>query len=349
MPMPRFARLVMLALATLPALLAPPVLAQPEPAQPEPAQNPARLHLHAPNLRISSHPLGVTHALLRWAASPEGERALPAFAPATRAIESAADTPRIWLLLDPDIATRDELTLPAWLDGLPLERVVEPANAGQTREAIGAYLDEWLMPHALAGAESWETTTLPAMRERGQMLLDALTGESQLLPRTLDAVGLSADLGTPTVELVRHTPPPGAVTYRTPGGPVSVVAEDGLDDDTLVEVTLHETLHAFDALAPADHESVFTELRRALTDGGLAPNDPAFRTVWHTLFFVHAAEMVRRDGRPGYTDYAEHAGIYKKSGPAAATMRELWPRVLDGELSRAEFVRRVVEQAPGAG
>ncbi|MCC7388411.1 MAG: hypothetical protein IT431_06545 [Phycisphaerales bacterium] len=336
-------------LAALTSLLAPPLLAQSEPPQPEPPQHPAQLDLHAPNLRISSHPLGVTHAQLRWAATPEGERALPAFAPATRAVESAAGTPRIWLILDPDIATRDELTLPAWLDGLPLERVVEPAHTEQTREAIGAYLDEWLLPHALAGAESWETTTLPAMRERGQMLLDALTGESQLLPRTLDAVGLRADLGTPTVELVRHAPPPGAVTYRTPRGPVSIVAEDGLDDDTLLEVTLHETLHAFDSLAPADNQSVLTDLRRALTDRGLAPNDPAFRTVWHTLFFVHAAEMVRRDGRPGYTDYAERAGIYEKSGPAATLMRELWPRVLDAELGRAEFVRRVVEQAPGAG
>lgn len=349
MPMPR-PRRTPLSLALLPTLAAFPAPARPQPETTpatDPYPEPGVLQLHAPALTIESHAFGVMHTQLRWAASPAGEQALPAFARATRDVEAAAGTPRIWLLLDPDIVAREEFSLPAWLDALPLDRTAEPDRTDQARRAIETYLDEWLIPHTLATADSWESTTLPSLRARAQTLLDNLTGDTQLLARTLEAVGLSPQAGEASVQLVRHAPPPGAMTYRTAQGPVSIVAEDGLDDDTLLEVALHETLHAFDTLAPADDHTIFAELRRALTDRGLSPSDPAFRTVWHTLFFVHAAEMVRRDGRPGYTDYAERAGIYEKSGPAASLMRELWPRVLDGEMTRAEFFHAIIDALPG--
>lgn len=326
--MPRPASLILVAFLT----------GAPAPAQPETAEP------RAPAIRIESHRLGATHMQLRWAAAPAGQEGSETYAPGAREIESAAGTPRVWLLVDPELACAGDEVRPGWLDALPLERVVGPDRADQTRHAIRAYLDEQLVPLADAGRDEWESRIQPTLDRRGRTLLDALTGDSRLLERTLGAVGLSAERAEATVELVPHSPAPGARTYRTPSGPVSIVAEDGLDDDTLLEVTMHEVIHAFDS--SADHGSIFTELRDALAERGIAPTDPASRTVWHTLFFVHAAEMVRRDGRPGYVDYAERAGVYGRTGPAASTMRGLWPRVLDGELSRDEFVRRVVAQVP---
>lgn len=295
----------------------------------------------AEGLSIEAHRFGIAHMLLRGAAGADNRTDMDAYGPYLQAIEAAAGGRRIWALLDPELTTRDELNVPAWLDSLPLNSVVEDDRIERTREAIGAYLERSLLPVNVLLHDSWVDPVLPELTDRGTMLMDELTGDGGLLDLALRPLGIDIASGNARVVLVSAAPRPGAMTYRTESGPVSIVAVDGVDDATLLEITLHEAIHAFDSLATGDRRDAFGRLRLALSGAGLEESDPRFRTAWHTLFFVHAAEMVRRDGRPEYVDYGERSGVYRRTGPIAAMMREQWPRVLDGTLSMREFAEAV--------
>ncbi|MBK7403168.1 MAG: hypothetical protein IPJ41_00700 [Phycisphaerales bacterium] len=223
----------------------------------------------------------------------------------------------------------------------PLDRVAG-AHAEETRRALDAFLSAWTAETGeyLRGAWREDEHTLT---RRAEAIRGALTGaEHPLLNDTLRALGLDP-LGSVRIELVPVAPPPGAVTYRTGDGPVSVVGERDLDDDTLLEVALHEAIHGFDSQMTGEREDVLAQLRDGLREAGLDERDPRFRGAWHALFFVHAAEMVRRDGRPEYVDYGERSGVYAKTGPVVGVLRALWPQVLEGDVSRGAFIRSVVD------
>jgi hypothetical protein len=259
------------------------------------------------------------------------------------AVERAAGTDRVWLAVDPALATGDDGSLAQRLDSLPLERVAGE-RAGAARDALAAYL------HGLAAAEpEFARDEWPPLESglalRAEGLREAmLAGEAGLLGRTLAGLGLASG-GTARVALVPEAPSPGAVTYLARGGPASVVGVRGLDEDTLLEVTLHETIHAFDAMAMGERDDALVQLRRGLGAAGLDDRDPRFRAAWHALFFAHAAEMVRREGRPAYVDYGTRFGVYERTGEVAEVVRTAWPSVLDGELAVETFVARVAAAA----
>jgi hypothetical protein len=150
---------------------------------------------------------------------------------------------------------------------------------------------------------------------------------------------------TVPVFLVTATNPPGAMTYYLRGGaPVSVVeATVGGSNDLLVETILHESSHALDR-ASRGGGSAFATLRALLEERGLGPRDDAYHTVPHTLMFVQAAETVRRLFNPDHVAYGDATDLYQRTGATAVVEREIWPRYLDGELTRDEALRRIVER-----
>lgn len=299
-----------------------------------------------PRIVFSARPHWALHMLARAEAGREGGATrVPELAALAQAVSDAAGSDRVWLIADAALLGTNDLEVRDWLGSLPLDRVAG-AKAEGARAALGAYL------RALASAlpdyshEEWRDTE-QRLAERGEAIRRELAGsDATLLADTLAALGLRG-AGPARVGLVPVAPSPGAVTYRTKEGPVSVVGEEGLDDDTLLEVTLHEAIHAFDSMATGERDDVLALLRRALLEAGLDERDPRFRNAWHCLFFVHAAEMVRRAGRPDYTDYGERSGVYERTGEVAGLMREAWAGVLDGELAVEQFAREVARRAHG--
>ncbi|HZW10780.1 MAG TPA: hypothetical protein VFF69_12825 [Phycisphaerales bacterium] len=291
----------------------------------------------SPALSIRCSPALALHMRAR-AAAGRGElgEPLPRLA---AAVDEAAGAGRVWLALEPSLAGGDLQATAARLASLPLDRLVAE-KAEPTRAALAAYLDS--LAAALPAFERDQWPALKAAQElRAERLGRALGGgDDPLLRRTLAALRLSG-AGAARIELTPEAPPPGAFTYRSPAGPVSIVGDNGLDDDTLLEVALHEAIHAFDSMATGERTDALAQMRAALLAAGLDERDPRFRAAWHALFFVHAAEMVRRDGRSGYVDYGERFGVYEKAGGAAGLMRDLWPRVLDREIELTEFAERV--------
>lgn len=150
------------------------------------------------------------------------------------------------------------------------------------------------------------------------------------------------------VLLVSDATAPGAFTYRRPGGGglcfVGVRAHPG---SQLLETALHESLHALEVQL-GDDPSLLTKLRDALTAAGLGERDPALRNVPHTLYFLHAADTVRRHFDPEHEDYGDVASYYEKVAPVAEYERPLWEAYRSGELDADALVAQLVEAALAA-
>jgi hypothetical protein len=149
---------------------------------------------------------------------------------------------------------------------------------------------------------------------------------------------------TVPVFLVNATNPPGGMTYYLRGGaPVSVIdVTVGGADELLLETILHESSHTLD-LASRDSESAFATLRALLEGTGLTRKDDAYHSVPHTLMFVQAEETMRRLFNPDHLAYGDATDLYERMGVTAVVERESWPRYLDGELTRDEALRAIVE------
>lgn len=149
---------------------------------------------------------------------------------------------------------------------------------------------------------------------------------------------------TVQVFLVNATNPPGGMTYRLRGGaPVCVLDVNvGGANDLLLETILHESCHTLD-MASRDAGSAFATLRALLEKRGLSRKDDAYHTVPHTLMFVQAEETMRRLFNPDHLAYGAATDLYERTGATGVVEREIWPRYLDGELSRDDALHRIIE------
>jgi hypothetical protein len=173
----------------------------------------------------------------------------------------------------------------------------------------------------------------------------------KLLPKQAGCFGYMVDrLGmqdphlTIPVYLVAEAPAPGAVTHRRRGGGgVCFISADSGAAALLPEIVLHEAIHALD-IATADQDTALQALRKALREAGLDPKDPRSRDVPHTLMFVMAGETVRHVLDPALQHYGDVAGYYAKVPAATAAVRPAWTEYLDGKLTRAAAVARIVTE-----
>lgn len=151
------------------------------------------------------------------------------------------------------------------------------------------------------------------------------------------------------VYLVTSVPRPGAFTCRKRGGGgICFVGVEGLPGTLLHETVLHETLHALD-VRTADQKHAFNVLRERLSRAGVSRTDRRFRDVPHTLFFVQAAETVRRLIDPRHVPYGEVKGYYGRVEEISGIEIPQWTAFLDGKCTREEALDAILEAATGKG
>lgn len=209
---------------------------------------------------------------------------------------------------------------------------------------------------ALVQAEPWFLEEVwpdhRAELERTRARIDAafVPHETACFDYMLQSLGIADPHVDIPLFLVRHAAWPGAYTYSDrEDGAFCVVASDEQPDTRLFETMLHESTHALDVLA--DHRSgdavdasVFARLRAGLEARALSAADRRFRDVPHTLMFVQAGETIRRLVDPDHVHYGDAAAYYPKVEPIAKVEREEWGRFLDGEISRDEALRRILDR-----
>ncbi len=136
-----------------------------------------------------------------------------------------------------------------------------------------------------------------------------------------------------------EAPFPGAVTFRSRGGPVAALSLGKKPRGLHEEMVLHELLHALDVLTPSG--GVLNDLRSRLEAvPGSTPN--AVHDYVHTLMFAQAAGTTRALFDPRHKDYGEVDGYYPKVPEAAAVVVPAWRSYLQGELARAAALDQIV-------
>jgi hypothetical protein len=167
-----------------------------------------------------------------------------------------------------------------------------------------------------------------------------------LLPRSSEVFAdLSLRLGVPApsspipVYLVNSAPFPRAVTFRSRGGGVCVIALIDEPPSVAAEMTLHESIHALDEAA--GEASVFADLRRRLSKvPGASPQD--VHDFVHTVMFAQGAATVRRVLDPTHKDYGEVSEYYPKVPRASTVVLPAWKDYNDGKITREAAVERIV-------
>ena len=129
--------------------------------------------------------------------------------------------------------------------------------------------------------------------QKGEALL-----RKTLLPRSAEVFAdLSKHLGTAPpsspipIYLVASAPFPRAVTFRSEGKGICVIALIDEPPTLAAEIAIHESIHALDVAA--GEASVFADLRRKLSQvPGASPQE--IHDFVHTVMFAQAGETVRR-------------------------------------------------------
>lgn len=209
--------------------------------------------------------------------------------------------------------------------------------------------DAVLLAEALAVAEKpFLEKIWPAHRARLEeaaalVLKEFKPKEALCLAHILGSLGMKDPSAVIPVLLTCHVPFPGAFTCRCPGGGgVCFVGVSEFKKSILFEGILHEATHVLD-LMTVKQDHVLNDLRKRLGDAGFTRRDRMMRDAWHTIFFIQAAETVKRFIDPGHRHYGDAAGYYSKVAGIAALERPLWTSYLDGKLSREEAVDKIID------
>ncbi len=271
---------------------------------------------------------------------------LPGMAAAVEAahrVEEALGDSRLWPLLDARAAgCANPAELRAVFAALPDPM---PLRGGRRMEVRAPAL---ALADALAAAwPAWREQAWPArekdldpLRRQLQERLD--TAGDALLRFLHEPLELPPPVAPLRVVLLPSAPPPGGVTLRAMGGPLSFVEVTDLEPGLVLEAILHESLHQLAAATPGNAGGITRDLQARLREAGVTPRDRLYRDLPHAVLFVHAAAAVRRFLAPGHRDYGEVRGTYARLGPAASTVRRTWPRYLAGELQREEALDLLV-------
>ena len=129
----------------------------------------------------------------------------------------------------------------------------------------------------------------------------------------------------------------GAYTDAPP--PQTVVPSGWPEYDGLaaLEMIWHEAAHA----GPADHleETIAAEAR--------ALGRPVPENLWHAAQFeavgTVVADVLARDGTPGYVEYAQANGVHRRAWPQyLPLLRTDWQDWLDGRTSMEAALRAMI-------
>ena len=266
----------------------------------------------------------------------------------TSALDSARDfereirTPLRWGFIEPFLTQCQTASmLSAWIDKIP-ERfrlrsgmIVTPRKSlipymQALAEASPAYMkNTWpINKELLLEAKNKLDTTL---KERGSELLEYIT----------DKLGMISDQRPLRIYLNIDAFLPGGSTCSARGvGVVSFVNINNVSDARMIEVVLHEAIHALD-LRSRDQPTILNLIREKLIETGIRPNNPLFRDLPHAVVFVQAAEAVRRILHYPSQEFQYDNAFFKKTSQVVKEVPSKWKAYLDGSMSREEIIDAV--------
>jgi hypothetical protein len=240
---------------------------------------------------------------------------------------------------------RSAAELAAIAEQLPLESKTIGGTVLRPRATVG------LLATGLQAIEAgWLERYWPARRAELEAARDVLAG-------TLRQHGVAAmqhlcralELRYPSqpipVFLALEMPPPGGVTHRLRERGVCFVGVRAHAGTQLLEVVLHESLHALDLLAE-NRDSAFQKMRSRMRTLGYAESDPEYRDLVHTLFFISAGDAVRAIVDPRHEDYGQVTGYYERIANLVATERTLWRHRMAGRLDVEQAISLILASVP---
>ncbi len=301
---------------------------------------------------------------LHWWVRAEAERPADLQAPEARAAiaalrdyEQEGGNPMlVWARIEPLLLAGlplEDAVLRSHARGMP-ERYYNDAGGLSPEEARTRLHDLKPDPRpytdALDALRPWYLATIaPAAGREVEAAIESLN--EYLAPRladcyrdACDALGMTDPGHSVPVYLVPSGPRPGAITYRSRTGLACVVALDAGTDcqgaglDLLVEVILHETLHALD-FATQEQPTALQQLRAALRESSHVER---LRDLPHTLIFLQAAAVVRDHFGPDHRGYGELCRYYQKVPAAIRALRQPWADRLDRHVPLPETVAAIL-------
>jgi hypothetical protein len=160
----------------------------------------------------------------------------------------------------------------------------------------------------------------------------------------MTSLGMEAANYTVPVYLVAEIPGPGAmtVTGKESNHGFCILNSADSPGSGLFVALLHEAIHALDAETSGSGNALL-EFQCQLSKNGFDNSDLVFRNGAHLLVFIQTAETVRRFLDPSYQGYAQ--GVLAREGlaPLVNIEKPIWIDYLDGKLSRAEALRKMVD------
>ena len=133
----------------------------------------------------------------------------------------------------------------------------------------------------------------------------------------------------------------GAYTDAPPPQTVLPGGWPSYDGQAALEMIWHEAAHA----GPADH------LEETISARAQALGRPVPENLWHAAQFeavgTVVADVLARDGAPGYVEYAEANGVYRRAWPRfQPLLKEDWRAWLDGKGNLLDAVDRMLARLP---
>lgn len=303
-----------------------------------------------PHLTVLVSPLVDMHFYLRSLAAREREADVPEpFRPGVAAVhelEQAMGPVFGWSFIEGQIySVQSAREMHENFDKLPGRVHRRDGLAIKARQPARALSRVYLEMEPLFLKELWPQRREQIEAARARIEQNLLPRQAECLADICEKIAMPlAPIEIPVV-LVADGPPPQGFTHQRRGGAVCFVGVAGLDDSLLYEVVLHEATHALDAAA-GNAPTALMALDEKLVARGFRGYSPVRRDVPHTIFFVQAADTVRRLLNPAHEDYGDVRGYYGKIPDAVAAVRPNWNAFLRGEISRDEALERIVQALP---
>lgn len=166
--------------------------------------------------------------------------------------------------------------------------------------------------------------------------------DSSVLPKAwdwlADKLGIEGAPRSIRVLLVPRFAAPGGITMRTSSGVVVMISAEVFSGTALLETVLHEGLHACEA-----GETKVDLLSRIRRSDLLEKMDAADRrNLPHTVYFIAAAEAIRRGGAPQHKDVGITLGTYDRAYEKYRRYIEpFWQAYLKGEIDREKLAAEI--------
>lgn len=172
--------------------------------------------------------------------------------------------------------------------------------------------------------------------------------DSQVLPKAwdwlADKLGIQGAPKSIHIVLVPRFAAPGGITMRTSSSVVVLISAEIFFGTALLETVLHEGLHACEA-----EETKVDLLSRIRLSDALEKLDAADRrNLPHTVYFIAAAEAIRRGGAPQHKDVGITLGTYDRAYEKYRRYIEpFWQAYLKGEIDREKLAAEICSYKSG--